>query len=286
MIRPGDVDALRCVACGGALRLASGGADSGGRVDGTLGCVGCGAAWPVRNGLPRLVVEHDVRGPDRLMRAMYDVFGAWHDPAVTWLLPLFEGTSEQHLRDGYVRRVELGTLTPRPDGRPLRVLETGIGAGADLAWLRRDLPPGLPVEIWGLDLSEGMLAQCARRLRREGSRDVRLVLADAHALPFADASFDRVLHVGGIGGFRDPGLALAEMARVSVPGAPIVVVDEQLATDRPQRLFHRAGWKLLTFYNADSRCPRELVPPGAVDVRDEQISRYYYCLTFRMPAQS
>ena len=107
--------------------------------------------------------------------------------------------------------------------------------------------------------------------------------ADAHALPFADASFDRVFHVGGIGGYGDTRLGLAEMARVARPDTPIVVVDEQLDPGRDDSLFHRVVFRALTFYTTAPDSPVADLPPGATAVLSEQVSRFYYCLTFRMP---
>ena len=112
---------------------------------------------------------------------------------------------------------------------------------------------------------------------------MHLLAADAHALPFADASFDRVFHVGGIGGYGDPRLGLAEMARVARPDTPIVVVDEQLDPGSRRSPFHRLVFRALTFYTAAPGSPLALLPPGASAVVPEQVSRYYYCLTFRMP---
>lgn len=261
-------DPLRCPDCRGQLEAAPG----------QLRCAACGACWPVVDGLPRLYRESAVRGSDRLMRFMYDRFAAWHDPAVTHLLPLADGSSEAALRNGYMRHIELGSL--RGDAR---ILYVSVGSGAGLPFVFRDLPPGLPVEIWGLDLSPRMIARCRRALRRRGETRVRLVMADAHALPFADRAFDRVFHIGGIGGFRDPRQALAEMARVSKPDVPIVVADEQLDPGRRHSLARRAAFRLITWFDGDPHCPRELLPAEARDVVEAQITRFYYCLRFKVP---
>jgi ubiquinone/menaquinone biosynthesis C-methylase UbiE len=236
----------------------------------------------VVDGLPRLFREREVRGKDRLMRVIYDGLPSLHDPLTALLTPVLQGISEAELREGYVSRLELGALAPRPGGPPLRILEVGIGAGANLPLLARELPPGLEVEVWGVDLSEGMLGCCRERLVREGHRGVRLLMADAHALPFPDHSFDRVFEIGGINGYREPGRALAEMARVARPGTPLVVVDEQLDA-RARTLRDRLAFRLLTFYTRDAHSPRALLPAEAVDVTEEQISRFYFCLSFRMP---
>jgi ubiquinone/menaquinone biosynthesis C-methylase UbiE len=180
-------------------------------------------------------------------------------------------------------RLDLASLRPIP-GERLRILEVGIGAGANLSLLDRDLPPYCDVEIWGLDLSVGMLERCRRRLAQDPGRPVRLLLADAHALPFPDACFDRVFHVGGIGGYGNPGRGLAEMARVARPGTPILVVDEQLDPAWRTSPFHRLVFRALTFYASESASPVGDLPPGATDVVSEQLSRYYYGLTFRMPS--
>ena len=285
-----DVALLACPSCRATLAW-EGEARDGLLLDGRLRCTdhpgasprapGCAASWPVVAGLPRLHREEQVRGNDRLLRAIYDALPSLHDPLTTALTPLLQGVTERSGREHIMARLELDALSPGP-GRPLRILEIGIGGGANVPLLHRHLG-GRPAEIWGLDLSVGMLGECRKLVRKGGYRGVRLLLGDGHALPFPDAVFDRVLNVGGLGGYRDPRRALAEMARVAVRGTPIVVVDEQLDRSRPQGLLHRAAFRAITFYDPDPRSPRPLLPEGATDVIDEQLARFYYCLTFRMP---
>ena len=54
----------------------------------------------------------------------------------------------------------------------------------------------------------------------------RLGLAEAEALPFADATFDACWTVGGFNYFADHEAALREMRRVTRPGGTVVVADE------------------------------------------------------------
>jgi len=280
-MRLADTDALACSTCRGRLEFT--GSLAGDHLDaGVFRCASCARAWPVRDGLPRLVDERGVRRADRFMRILYDRLAPLHDPITRALFPPLQGTSEAATRDGYMRRLALGGLRPSEDGAPRRVLEVGVGSGANLKLLDRDLPPDLDVELWGLDLSDGMLARCRRVLARQPGRTMRLLVADAHALPFPDASFDRVFHVGGIGGYGNPRLALTEMARVARPETPIVVVDEQLDPARRDSLFHRLVFRALTFYTTKAESPVADLPAGATGVVSEQVSRYYYCLTFRM----
>jgi SAM-dependent methyltransferase len=285
LLRIDDLPQVACPECRRPLRFR--GAQRQGVLErGALLCDVCRSRWLVADGLAHLYREEHVQGSDRLMRTVYNSFCHIHNLSVKVLLPIFQRGTEEEFREGYLPRLELGALRPRADGRPLRILEVGIGAGANLPLLRRDAPPGLAVEIWGVDLSPGMIGVLRRQLRRQGDSDVRLVLGDVHALPFPDHSFDRVFHVGGINGFRDPARALDEMARVAVPGSPIVVVDEQLDESRRPNLYHRAMFKMVTWYDNDPHAPLEAVPPEATSVVEDQLSLFFFALTFKMPAEA
>ncbi|MFT4623946.1 MAG: SAM-dependent methyltransferase [Myxococcota bacterium] len=231
------------------------------------------ASWPVRGGLAELYRDADLTGTDRLLRRIYDTLPGLHDPAVEHTLPLFQsGGTEAELRAGIMDLLELA------EDRPLRILEVGVGTGANLPWLvdRAAHPP----ELWALDASRGMLARADARIARNGLH-VRTLLGDAHRLPFADASFDRAFHVGGINGFSDPAAALAELARVVVPGAPIVVVDEQLDPTRAHSWWNRLTFRAVTFYDHSPEAPVRHLPPDATDVDVVQLSRFFYGLRFR-----
>ena len=267
-------------------------------------CTACAARWPVRDGFPRLLVESEVRGNDRVLRPFYEYLAPLHDPAVKYTLPLFGSGTEGSFRRAFLPRLELGGSTA-----PLRILEVGIGTGANLPLVYA--AAGRPVEVWGIDLAAGMLRLCRKRLaggahderlhgatapppspggaRTEGREHaptgrgpVYLAVADAHALPFPDASFDRVFHVGATNSFRDPRRALAEMARVARPGTPIVVVDERLDPHRRHSLLHRAIFRAICFYDPFPRPPTDFLPAGAWDVDDAQIARFLYCMRFRV----
>jgi len=286
-LRPTEINQVVCPRCHGGLRY-SGLLRDGHLHEGELFCLRCGSAWGVEDGLCRLFTEEQVVGTDRMMRFIYNYFAHLHNLSVATLLPLFQmgspNSTESAFRNGYMPRLELSALRPKADGSPIRILEVGVGTGANLPLVRRDLPRGLPVEIWGVDLSPGMLGVLRETLRRQGDNEVRLLMADAHVLPFSDHSFDRVFHVGGINGFHDPAAALAEMARVAVPGTPIVVADEQLDHSQKPNCYHQAMFKMVTWYDINPHAPVDALPKGAIDVRAEQLSLFLYSLSFRMPA--
>ena len=85
------------------------------------------------------------------------------------------------------------------------------------SWLREDW------SIVGVDVSTAQLAACKKR---NGERNLGLILGEAEALPFHDHQFDAVLSIGGFNHFNDPKQALLEMARVVKPGGTVVVSDE------------------------------------------------------------
>lgn len=98
-----------------------------------------------------------------------------------------------------------------------RVLDVGTGDGTyAIEAARRG------ASVVALDTSPAMLTAAETRARAGGLHiDVRA--GSATALPFADASFDRVLAVTVLCFVDDPARALAEMARVTRPGGMVVL---------------------------------------------------------------
>jgi len=290
---PQHVALLRCPRCQGPLEYV--GTTARGHLHaGNLLCRTCPPpaaeetgqprAWAVQNGLPHFIEPGDVRGFEALVHLVYELFAPFHDFGVRYCLPLLTFASEEETRERFVAPIGLEDLARNPPAdRPLRILDVGIGGGGNLPYLARHLPAGVDVEIWGVDFSRGMLAQCERRLRTWAGSPVYLMLGDAHALPFPAASFDRVLHVGGINAYSDPARALAEMARVARPGTPIVVGDEQLDEVAARNWYQWLTFHWITALDGTRRAPVEHIPRGATDLRVTQVSSFYYAMSFRMP---
>lgn len=98
------------------------------------------------------------------------------------------------------------------------VLEVAVGTGLNLPFYPEQ------VTVTGLDLSEGML-DIARNRARQLDRTVTLRQGSAHALPFADGSFDTVVCTLGLCAIPDTDAAIDEMLRVSRPGGTLILVD-------------------------------------------------------------
>jgi SAM-dependent methyltransferase len=126
-------------------------------------------------------------------------------------------------------------------------------AGTLLRWLGQDLPGLRLLDVAGGD------GYWAARARRRGARAVALDLAeaklrrgreltaapalvrgDALDLPFADASFDRVMSICAIEHFDDGARALAEMARVLAPGGELVMSADALTLAQRWPRLYRA----------------------------------------------
>jgi ubiquinone/menaquinone biosynthesis C-methylase UbiE len=96
--------------------------------------------------------------------------------------------------------------------RGLRVLEIGVGMGADyLEWLKAG------ARATGVDLSPASLERARRRCDLAGYQsDLRV--ADAEHLPFADNTFDLVYSYGAMHHSPDPEQCLREAWRMLKPG--------------------------------------------------------------------
>lgn len=101
-----------------------------------------------------------------------------------------------------------------------RYLEVGVGAGDDAI----ALAAGFGVSVVGVDASRAMVDEARRRGLEEAH------VADAHDLPFDDASFAGAWADRTFQHLADPKQALAELVRVVEPGGRIVVADPDYDT--------------------------------------------------------
>lgn len=102
-----------------------------------------------------------------------------------------------------------------------RVLDLGCGPGWFWAGAGDAVPAGLHLTL--ADLSPGMVEEATTRCRDLNFASVDGVVADASALPFADASFDKVIAMHMLYHVPDQATAIAEMHRVLKPGGTLGV---------------------------------------------------------------
>lgn len=100
-----------------------------------------------------------------------------------------------------------------------RVLDVGCGLASLLIALAERIPFQSPAV--GIDVSEELIQQAAREVRRAGLEDrIRILASPATHLPFADGAFDVVFSSHVIKHLDEPAIekAFGEVARVLKPG--------------------------------------------------------------------
>jgi SAM-dependent methyltransferase len=162
--------------------------------------------------------------------------------------------------DGPAYRQAVRELAPRLGGA---AADIGCGTGRAIPPLRDAVgPSGI---VLGVDLTEEMLAEAARRDRRP------LALADAMRLPLATGSLDAVFAAGLVSHLPDPVAGLAEFARVCVPGGRLALfhpvgrvalasrqgrtlaADDLRAPERIRAVLTEAGWRCESVDDATER---------------------------------
>lgn len=98
----------------------------------------------------------------------------------------------------------------------LTVLDLASGAGEPAVQIARAVGPS--GRVVATDLADPMLEGARRRAATEGLKQLTVEVADMEALPFPDASFDRVTCRFGIMFAPDTAKALSESKRVLKPG--------------------------------------------------------------------
>lgn len=119
---------------------------------------------------------------------------------------------EAHARARYTLEPFIPEFAQFASARGLRVLEVGVGMGADyLEWLKAG------ARATGVDLSPASLEKAGRRCELAGYQsDLRV--ADAEHLPFPDNTFDVVYSYGVMHHSPDTTQCLREAWRVLKPG--------------------------------------------------------------------
>jgi len=104
----------------------------------------------------------------------------------------------------------------------MRLLDAGCGFGGTIAKLDAERD-GL--DLVGLNIDPRQLARATGQVRPRAGNHIAFVAGDACTLPFADASFDRVMAVECIFHFSSRLSFLQEVRRVLRPGGVMVLSD-------------------------------------------------------------
>ena len=176
--------------------------------------------YPVVDGIPCLVYPRQLLVEDSRWMAFYDRFAPFYDASERHLGRLLTGV------DALKARADVAKALPVKQGES--VLEVSPGPGVYQSLLADRV--GEAGRLTALDLSQGMLRQCARRTQSQKPRPT-LVRGNASYLPFPDVAFDGLFHFGGVNLFAEPGRALEEFARVVRPGGWVAFGDEGMSPE-------------------------------------------------------
>lgn len=187
-----------------------------GHENGALRCAHCSRAYPVKDGFPDFLVEDLSQSTDPVLRRMrfidrmariYET-RLWY-PIVLSVYGGFRSPSLPQL---------VGIMAKKLRSTTGRVLDVACGPGT---FGRRIASASK--EVFGIDVSAGMLSQGLAYTAREGIPNVHFARARVEALPFEDRSFDAALCCGSLHLFADTVTALREIARVMKPAATLAV---------------------------------------------------------------
>ena len=241
--------------------------ESDGTIKEFLEGVETGERFPIKNGIPVLYDESRLQGLNLRYQKFYRSVAKYYDFALR-TIGFLSGGSESKFRNQYLQQLEIQ--------KDSRVLEVSVGTGANLALL----PP--LTRTYGLDLSWEMLLQCQKSISRF-THNVELFFGNAEELPFRDAMFDVVFHVGGINAFSNRSKAITEMIRIARPGTKIVVVDETA------KMMKALSWmpsarKMVEEWGDRFEAPVNLVPSEMKELQVNTIvNGFFYVLSFRTP---
>ena len=205
-LRRSELEVYVCPACKSHLM----------QEDSALRCPTCSKAYPMRQGIPDFVLEELSQSADPQLRRMrfIDQLARIYETKLWYpvILKVFGGFRSRSLAQ------LISTVAGKVEAVKGRVLDIACGPGT---FGRRIASPSK--QVFGIDVSMGMLRQGAAYTAKEGITGMHFARARVEALPFADGFFDATLCCGSLHLFTDTLTALREMARVMKPGAVLAV---------------------------------------------------------------
>lgn len=117
------------------------------------------------------------------------------------------------------------------------ILDVACGTGSVLLHLTHHC--AATTQFLGVDFTAAMVSVGQRRLAQVGQgQRVSLCVGDAHALPYADNSFDVITIVFGVRNFAEPCVSLGECYRVLRAAGRLCIVEFSWPSHRGLRLLY------------------------------------------------
>jgi SAM-dependent methyltransferase len=124
--------------------------------------------------------------------------------------------------EAVVEAAQLDAAKTAARGAVVRVLDVACGSGEPSISIAERL--GSTGQVIGIDMAGAPLEVARERACKRGLANVEYMQGDVHALPFADAHFDRVTSRLGVMFFADLPKALRELLRVLKPGGRVALL--------------------------------------------------------------
>jgi len=184
--------------------------------EGVLRCLTCSKVYPIKEGIPDFILEELSTSADPQLRRMrfIDRMARIYETRLWYpiVMKLYGGLQSPSLAQ------LVSIVTQKVQSTTGRVLDIACGPGT---YGRRIASPSK--EVFGIDVSMGMLRQGTVYVAEEGNSHMHFARARVEALPFEDRVFDAAICCGSLHLFTDTVVALREMARVMKPGAILSV---------------------------------------------------------------
>ena len=197
------LDQLRCPACNGPLTSVS---------ETALLCAACSESFPVKNGIPRMLLEPlrsallgttHATGQSAVKVATAESFG------FEWtLFNEMIGDWERNFRE-YMAPREPAFFAGK------RVLDAGSGKGRHAYYAAK-----YGAEVWAMDLGSAIEVT---RNNTAGQPNVHVVQGDLYQPPFEPESFDFIYSIGVLHHLPEPEAAFANLIKFLKPGGEIQV---------------------------------------------------------------
>jgi uncharacterized protein YbaR (Trm112 family) len=148
-----DRSMLRCPRCQHRLVFEGASRDDEVALNGVLKC-DLNHAWRVKKSVPHLFDAQALGKREQVVDIVYDLIAPFHDAAVDHVLPWLEYPSGPIDRMKYIAELGVEDMGNRAAAR---VLEVGVGSGANIPLIYHAAGDPAKLGYWGVDINQKML---------------------------------------------------------------------------------------------------------------------------------